>query len=61
MPRPYRKKAFPLRGKVARYAPDEGRMSGNRNFPPHQSPSVTASPKGEALQAVTRWVAGCTF
>ena len=46
---PLRKKAFPLRGKVARYAPDEGRMSGNRNFPPHQSPSVTASPKGGSL------------
>ena len=45
---PLRKKACPLRGKVARYAPDEGRMSGNRNFPPHQSPSVTASPKGES-------------
>ena len=39
-------KAFPLGGKVARYAPDEGEMSGSRKFPPHQLPAVTASPKG---------------
>ena len=51
---PLRKIAFPLRGKVARYAPDEGRMSGNRNFPPHQSPSVTASPKGGSLSGGSR-------
>ena len=37
-------KAFSLGEKVARNAPDEGEMSGS--YPPHQSPAVTASPKG---------------
>ena len=41
-------------GEVARYAPDEERMSGNRNLPPHQSPSVTASPKGGSLSGGSR-------
>ena len=42
-----RAKAFPLGGKVARSAPDEGEMSGS--YPPHQSPAVTASPRGGSL------------
>ena len=43
-----------------RVAPDEGRslrgspvMGNNGNFAPHQSPSATASPSGEAFMAAT--------
>ena len=46
------RQAFPLWGKVARNAPDEGEMCGNRKFSPHQSPAVTASPQGEAIHVV---------
>ena len=57
---PLPRKSLPLGGKVARNAPDEGEMSGSCNkptciiaiaakLPPHQSPTVTASPKGEAI------------
>ena len=36
MPRPYRAaKAFPLWGKVARYAPDEGDVSGKCSLISH--------------------------